>query len=103
MVICLTFKIGNEMIRIKIENREVFYGDRLFQSMVRCIPPDGNFLLKIKNSRNKIPYSIAELFTLTKSEEEEYNNCKTDEDLAEICLVDIKKKGGKLISIEKNG
>jgi hypothetical protein len=41
------------------------------------------------------------LFILTRAEEAEYNNCKTNEELAQVCINDIRKKGGKIISIEK--
>lgn len=101
--ILLTFKFSEEIIKIKIDNKSIYYTDRIFQNMIRIVPPDGNIMLKIMNSRNKIPKSLAELFTLTKEEQQEYDNCNTDEDLSIICINDAKKKGGKLISIEKDG
>lgn len=100
-MILITARIATETIKVKIDNREVFYSDRLFQNLIRLIPPDENFLTKIINSRNKIPKHIVNLFILTKAEQAEYNNCKTNEELAQVCINDIRRKGGKIISIEK--
>ena len=98
MVIRLAFSVNREVFRIDIENKNVWYTDRKWERAIRLIPKDEKFLMKIKLSRNKIPNILTELFELTKSEKEEYDNAKDDKELSEICIRDIKRKGAILIS-----
>lgn len=99
-MIQMKFKFANETIRINVNEREIYYGDRYFQRLLRLIPPEEGIIQKIRNSRNRIPNQIAELFTLTEKEKQEYDSCKTDKEIADICIIDVTKKGGKLISME---
>lgn len=99
-MIKLTFIINRETFRIFIKGREIFYGDRKWRRMIRLIPPDEEFMKKIVMSRNQIPSQVKELFNLTEEEQKEYDNAETEEELAEICIRDSKKKGGSLLKKE---
>jgi len=92
--------MNREIIKIEIEGKDIWYGDRFWKHRIRLIPKDEDFIKKVTMSRNAIPNIIKDLFNLTKKEQEEYNNAKTEEDLAEICTKDVKMKGGLLIKQE---
>jgi hypothetical protein len=55
---------------------------------------------KILSSRNKLPKWLEEVFTLTKSEQEEFNNAKDELALKEIVIKDAKKQQCEIIKIE---
>jgi hypothetical protein len=99
-MIKLTFIINREVFQLEINQREIWYSDRKWKRAVRLIPTDEHFIRKIKLSRNKIPASLTDFFNLTKAEQEEYDKAKDDNELAEICIKDINKKGAKLIKRE---
>lgn len=99
-MIRLVFTINREIFRIEIENREIWYFDRKWNKTIRLIPKDEQFMTKIKMSRNKIPQHFVDLFNLTAEEQKEYDGAKTDEELAEICVRDARKKGAKLVKEE---
>ena len=99
-MIKLVFTINREIFRVEIENREIFYLDRRWKHLIRLIPKDQRFIQKIRESRNKIPHVFIDLFNLTKEEQAEYDNAKTDKELAEICTRDIRKKGAKLLKTD---
>ncbi len=96
----LLFGIGREVFNIRIENREIFYADRKTK-LCRLIPEDENIKRLVIMGRNKIPKAILEFFQLKKEEKEQYENAKTEDELAEICIIDCKKKGGNLLKDEK--
>lgn len=100
----LAFIINRETFRIEIQGKNVWYADRRWDRAIRLIPRDENFLKKILFSRGKIPPIIKDLFTLTKSEQEEYDNAKDTKELADICKRDCKKWGAILLKedIEKD-
>ena len=100
MTISLTFSVNKEPFRITIYGREIYYSDRLWGKPIRLIPKDPEFMKKITMSRNKLPASLKETFNLTKSEIEEYDKAKTEEELAEICINDTKSKGGLFVGKE---
>lgn len=105
MAIRLTFSVNKEPVRLTIYKREIYYSDRFStplwgQSAIRCIPKDMEFIKKITLSRNRLPAALKELFELTDKEQAQYDNAKTDEELAEICIYDTKIKGGILINKE---
>jgi len=97
MVIKLIFSINREVFRIDIENKVIWYSDRKWKRAIKLIPKDKGFIKKIILSRNTLPEILKELFELTKPEQEEYDNAKDDNELANICEKDIKKKGALLI------
>lgn len=47
-------------------------------------------------SRGRLPHFLLKMFKLTDKEQEEYDDAKCDEDLAQIIIKDAKKKGCKL-------
>ena len=100
MGIKLVFTIQREAFYLEIVGREIFYGDRIWKSKIRVIPPDENIRMKIIKGRNRYGnltlQQFEQFFNLNEEEIAEYNNAKTDEELAEICIKDVKKKGGVL-------
>jgi len=96
MGIRLVFTINKEVFKIEVSNREISYMDRKFNKLIRLIPKDEEFWMKIVKSRNKIPPYFMELFNLTKEEQEEYDNAKDDFELSEICIRDCRRKGAVL-------
>lgn len=99
-MIKLTFTINREIFQVTIENREIWYRDRRWYKGIRCIPKDEDFIKKIKMSRNRLPSFLIDLFELNEKEQAEYDNAKTDEELADIVTIDARKKGGRLLKRE---
>lgn len=97
-MIKLNFLINREVLNFKIENRQVFYTDRLWRDWVRCLPKDDELIKRITLSRNKFPSVLAKLFNLSKEELEEYNKARTDGEIADIIIKDSKTKGCRLIN-----
>lgn len=96
MKIKLTFLGGGkEIMRFIVENREIFYQDRIFSKGLRCIPKDENFHRIIMASRNKYPAQLITMFNLSPEEQKEYDETapKGDEALAEIVIRDCRGKG----------
>ena len=100
MIIKLAFIINRETFRIEIEGKDIWYTDRRWDRAIRLIPRDENFLKKILFSRGKIPPIIKNLFTLTKTEKEEYDDAKDTRELADICIRDCKRHGAILLKEE---
>jgi len=96
----LIFTINREAFRIDIENKKISYIDRKFTKLITLIPRDEDFIKKVICSRNKIPIHFIDLFNLTKEEQEQYDNAKTDEELAEVCIKDCRLKGAILLKKE---
>ncbi len=97
-MIKLAFTVNREVIKLTIDSRSIFYSDRMWKKNIRLIPKDEDFMRKVKLSRNKIPDLLIDLFELTKEEEKEYLAAKDDNALAEICIKDMGRRGGKLIN-----
>ena len=93
----LAFIVNRETFRIEIQDKTIWYTDRRWERAIRLIPRDENFLKKILFSRGKIPPIIKDLFTLTKTEQEEYDNAKDTRELADICKRDCQKWGARLL------
>jgi len=92
--------INKEVFNITIDNKVIWYRDRKWNKSIRLIPKDEEFIKKILMSRNKIPADLKDMFSLTEEEQAEYNNAKTDEELAQICIKDVRCKGARLIHKE---
>lgn len=103
-MIKLIFTINREIFTIQIDNRTIWYSDRKWRKPVKIIPKDEKFAKMVLMSRNKITKemakSITDLFSLTEEEQKEYDLADTDEDLADICIKDVKKKGAILLRRE---
>lgn len=100
MKIKLAFIVNRETFRIEIEGKNIWYTDRRWNRAIRLIPRDKDFLKKILFSRGKIPPIIKDLFTLTESEQEEYDKAKDTYELADICEKDCKKWGAIILKKE---
>lgn len=100
MGIRLVFTMQREAFYLEIIGKEIFYGDRIWKNKIRIIPKDKGFEMKIRMSRNRYPNlnikTFNEFFSLTEEEMKEYENAKDDEALADICIRDVRKKGGVL-------
>ena len=90
--------VNRETFRIDIQGKSVWYADRRWSRSIRLIPRDKEFLKKIMFSRGKIPSIVKELFELTNSEQEEFDNAKDARELADICKRDCKKHGARLLN-----
>lgn len=97
-MIRLAFSINREPMNFIVKGREIYYSDRRWNNWIRCIPQPENFMKIVALSRNRIPMAIANLFKLTPEEMKEYENAKTENDLADIIIRDAKSKGCVFIS-----
>jgi hypothetical protein len=97
-MIQMNFLINREFFSIKVDNRNVFYSDRKCENQIRCIPKDDDFIKKIIISRNKLPHFLIDLFTLTAEAQNQYDNAKTDEEIAEIVKNDCLSLGARYMN-----
>lgn len=100
-MIKLSFLFNREVLNFIVDNKVIKYQDRKWEHEIQCIPRDDAFIQKITWSRNRLPAFLIDLFTLTKAEQEEYDNAKTDEELAEIIIRDASLKGCRLMFREQ--
>ena len=101
----LSFMASNrDIINLKIEGRIITYYDKIWKAGVQFIPKDPQFMLKLLQSRNRIPFANHILQWVNESNSgknlEQYNNCKTEEELAEMVRADAKSKA--LIEVKKD-
>jgi len=100
-MIKLSFVIGRDIFNIYVDGEEVWYADRKWDKGIRCVPKDKDFIKKVKESRNKMPAFLVDLFNLTQAEKKEYEEAKeSEEKLAEIVIKDCKRLGAKMLSKE---
>ena len=99
-MIRLVFTINRETLQFVIKAKTIYYADRKWGSYVQCVPKDPNLVKRILMSRNKIPLTLIKLFDLNDKDQAEYDNAKTEEDLATIIIKDCKLKGCKFIRKE---
>lgn len=88
-------------MQFNIKGKEIWYADRIWKNSVRCIPPDERLHTKIILSRNKIPAILERMFEMNEQERQEYENAKTEDEIADIIIKDAKSKGCVLINREK--
>lgn len=104
MVVKLQFSYNKEMMFFLIKGKEVYYTDRKWKAWIRCLPAPDDFLSKIRDSRNKIPQSLSELFSYTDEEKKQYAEAGTENQLADIIVKDARGRGCRLISrVEEDG
>jgi len=100
----MMFEKSGQFFIITIENRIIKYWDKfegkVWGGPLQYLPPDPKTILKIKNSRNKIPIQFIELLSIPKNELAEFNNAKTDEELRDLVLKDTKRNSCKLIDMK---
>lgn len=99
-MIKLTFIINREVMRFIVEDKVIKYTDRKWKDWIQCVPYDPELEKKVLTSRNKYPNTILQFFNLSEKDWEEYNNAKTEEELANIIIRDAKMKGCKLLRRE---
>jgi hypothetical protein len=98
----LVFSVQRELMQFIVkENKEVWYSDRKWAAMIRILPPQKDILVKISQSRNRVPQAIATLFKFSDEETKEYEAAKDEKDLSEIIIRDAKLKGCILIKNEE--
>jgi hypothetical protein len=103
-MIHLTFMVQNrDIIRLDVDGKVVRYTDKLWKDGVQFMPKDPQFVLKLLQARNRIPFSNQIIQWINESNSgknlEEYLKCETEEDIAEIIRMDARKKG--LIEVTK--
>ena len=91
----LIFSNNRETFVIFISNKIITYTDRRNKEPVQFMPKDPDFKRKVIMSRNRIPKYIIELIEDANSGRnlEEYQSCKTDEELVPIVKRDALIKG----------
>jgi hypothetical protein len=91
----LIFTNNREVFTIEISNRFIHYKDRKQTEKIQFMPRDPQLVKKVIMSRNRIPHYILELIDDANSGRnlEEYQACKTDEDLVPIVKRDALVKG----------
>ena len=98
----LIFSYNRELLHFIVkENKEVFYTDKKFKIWIRILPPPKDLMLKIAQSRNRVPSFIANLFKYTDEELKEYEMARDEKDLAKIVTRDALLKGCILIKDEE--
>lgn len=88
-------------MRFRINGRDIYYCDKVWQDWIRIIPKDEDFFRKLTLSRNKIPKWFIDKFNLSDEDRKEYDSCKTEQELAERIITDCKKKGLIFIDMKK--
>lgn len=86
--------MNKKVIRFEIDNRKILYFDDLWKSGVQLMPLDTKLAMKMRFSGMENLKVMAKLIidSNTGLELQEYNNCKTDEALAEMVRKDAKSK-----------
>jgi len=88
-MIKLSFFINREVFTITIKGKEIYYKDRKSKE-IKLLPLDK------KQEENLKKIGMENMFD-DKAGEEQYENAKTEEELADIVIKDCQKKGVKLI------
>jgi hypothetical protein len=84
-----------KVISFEIDGKVIRYFDEIWKDGVQIMPKDENLVNKLIRSRKQNLKMMAALILDTNKGEnlEEYNSCKTEEDLAEFIRKDCKLKG----------
>lgn len=96
-MIKLIFSKNRELLNFIVIKKEIFYTDYKWGKWIRILPKDKNLLLQIRNSRNRIPLFLSELFNLSKEENREYEKAKGENELMDIIIKDAKLNGCLLV------
>jgi len=97
----MTFQ--REVIFFEINNKNIRYYDRRWNEGINFIPKDQEFVKKVTMSRNKISTHLIDWIFQANSGKniEEWNACKTDEEVSQVVIRDAKLKGCILQKIVK--
>ena len=87
--------LNKKVIRFEINNRIIQYYDSIWKYGIQFMPLDVNLVKDMMLSGKRDIKIMAKLIRDTNSGEEleEYNNCKTEEELAEMVRKDCRKNG----------
>lgn len=100
-MIRLIFTYNREIMHFVIKDKYVYYTDRKWVKFLQCLPQDKEFILKMKMSRNMFPAFLIKMFELSDEELKEYEDAKSEEELALIIERDGKSRGCRLLSKNK--
>ena len=93
-----------DIVNLLIEGRIVTYYDKIWVTGVQFLPKDPQFMLKLIMSRNRIPFASHIIQWITDANSgknlEQYNACKTEEDITALIRVEAQSKG--LIEVKNN-
>lgn len=89
---------NRELLTFLVLDKNIYYSDRKLKAVIRCLPQPINLLKTIRESRNRIPKSLLDIFKFTKEEMDEYRNAKNEEELADIIIKDGKLKGCQVLA-----
>ena len=90
------FMLGDrKIVRFEIDGKVVRYFDDMWPDGIQWYPLDHSLILKMRGNRNQdIKILAALILDANKGKDlEEYNNCKTEEDIATIIRRDCTYKG----------
>lgn len=96
-MIRLVLSANRELLHFLIVDKAVYYSDRKWNAWIRCLPRPEGFLAKIRDSRNKFPAYLADLFNFSEEELREYEAATTEDQLAELVLRDARGKGCRML------
>ena len=92
-MIKLLLSFNREPMNFVIKDREIFYSDKKWGTWIRCMPPPENLMKAVALSRNRISANLINMFRFTEEEVKEYNEAKTEQELANMIIKDAKSKG----------
>jgi len=94
-MIRLLFTYEREIIIFEIENKVIVYRDRKWQTGIKFIPKDIDFIKKVIFSRNALSHRLIEWISEANSGKSlaEWEACKDDEEVAEIVIKDARSRG----------
>ena len=83
------------IIKFKVDNRIVYYFDKVWGKGLQVLPKNPSHILKMKRSgKQGIQFMVALILDANKGENlREYRGCQTDEEVAEFVIKDCKLKG----------
>lgn len=88
---------NRDVIYLIIDNRKIVYFDKIWTNGIQFMPKDHQLILKLMQSSRKLPYATNIISWINDANSgknlEEYNQCKSDEELAELVKRDGKEKG----------
>jgi hypothetical protein len=98
------FERNGQFFIITIDKKKILYWDKnqgsIWGGPLQYLPKDTSAIIKINNSRNRIPTYFKDILNVTDEEEQEFKKAKDDNELKDIVLKDTKRHGCKLIDIK---
>jgi hypothetical protein len=94
-MIRLLFTYEREVLIFEIENKVIVYRDRKWQTGIKFIPKDVEFVKKVIFSRNALSHNLIKWIAEANSGKSlaEWQACKDDEEVAEIVKRDACSRG----------